>query len=272
MAPTAFQLRQASAGSVLSEDTRDDHLHLSDIASVGTEEGDTPDVSTVKQRLSLFQRLRQRWLLGRAAGKMVNPEASRLVPRSGSSKSRRSRRQSTINVPSALLLRALIARLEKRGVDVDGEAAEELSLLLRWHVRHGLQESSLWLVDAFDQLSTGGGQTTASQRPILPSFAHTHTHTHTHTHHAHARCVRTRGCATRTRALRTATTQEGSSPSQAGSRLPIGLRGSCLRRGGTGRGRRWPAVNSVSSRLRLCIGGTGRGRRWRTGSSTGSAR
>ena len=42
MAPTAFQLRQACAGSVLSEDTRDDHMHLSDIASVGTEEGDTP--------------------------------------------------------------------------------------------------------------------------------------------------------------------------------------------------------------------------------------
>ena len=254
MAPTAFQLRQASAGSVLSEDTRDDHLHLSDIASVGTEEGDTPDVSTVKQRLSLFQRLRQRWLLGRAAGKMVNPEASRLVPRSGSSKSRRSRRQSTINVPSALLLRALIARLEKRGVDVDGEAAEELSLLLRWHVRHGLQESSLWLVDAFDQLSTGGGQTTASQRPILPSF----THTHAAAHHTHTRPADSH--------------QRGSSPSQAGSGRPIALRGSCLRRGGTGRGRRWPAVNSVSSRLRLCIGGTGRGRSWRTGSSTGSAR
>ena len=191
MAPTAFQLRQASAGSVLSEDTRDDHMHLSDIASVGTEEGDTPDVSTVKQRLSLFQRLRQRWLLGRAAGKMVNPEASRLVPRSGSSKSRRSRRQSTINVPSALLLRALIARLEKRGVDVDGEAAEELSLLLRWHVRHGLQESSLWLVDAFDQLSTGGGQTTASQRPILPSFARTHARTHAHTHTHTRACTHT---------------------------------------------------------------------------------
>mmetsp|Transcript_4707 Transcript_4707/g.14390 ORF Transcript_4707/g.14390 Transcript_4707/m.14390 type:complete len:653 (-) Transcript_4707:210-2168(-) len=169
MAPTAFQLRQASAGSVLSEDTRDDHLHLSDIASVGTEEGDTPDVSTVKQRLSLFQRLRQRWLLGRAAGKMVNPEASRLVPRSGSSKSRRSRRQSTINVPSALLLRALIARLEKHGVDVDGEAAEELSLLLRWHVRHGLQESSLWLVDAFDQLSTGGWEQAADRTSGLVS-------------------------------------------------------------------------------------------------------
>ena len=78
MAPTAFQLRQASAGSVLSEDTRDDHLHLSDIASVGTEEGDTPDVSTVKQRLSLFQRLRPRRTEERSCGRHEPHHLSRL--------------------------------------------------------------------------------------------------------------------------------------------------------------------------------------------------
>jgi hypothetical protein len=65
-------------------------------------------------------------------------------------------RQSTLAVSTELLLQALALKL---GASDEVEAAiEELSLLLRWQVRHTLQESSLWLVDAFDRLSSSDPQ------------------------------------------------------------------------------------------------------------------
>jgi len=99
-----------------------------------------------KQRPSLFHRLRQACRIGRPAA-----ESARLVTRTPV-KARRTQRHSTLSIPTELLLQALGAKLGAAG---QLEAAiEELSLLLRWQVRHQLQESSLWLVDAFDQLAS----------------------------------------------------------------------------------------------------------------------
>lgn len=106
-----------------------------------------------QQRASLLHRLRQACRLGKPT---ADPEASRLVSRMPVSKARRVQRQSTLSVPTELLLQALALKL---GASDEVEAAiEELSLLLRWQVRHTLQESSLWLVDAFDRLSSSDPQ------------------------------------------------------------------------------------------------------------------
>ena len=103
--------------------------------------------------LSVFHRLRLALRIGKPA---ADPEVSRLVSRTPIPKTRRTHRQSTLSVPTELLLRALAVKL---GTEDEIEAAlQELSLLLRWQVRHTLQESSLWLVDAFDQLSSSDPQ------------------------------------------------------------------------------------------------------------------
>ena len=74
---------------------------------------------------------------------------------------RRIQRQSTINVPTDLLLAALRGTLSAAGDDADDDDVAELSALLRLQLRHELQESSLWIVDAFDILAadTGGAST-----------------------------------------------------------------------------------------------------------------
>lgn len=68
---------------------------------------------------------------------------------------RRSQRQSNIGVPTELLLQALKVQLQTAGVEeaCDDDVAE-LSALLRLQLRHEVMESSLWLVDAFDVLSS----------------------------------------------------------------------------------------------------------------------
>ena len=48
-----------------------------------------------------------------------------------------------------------LASASSLAADVEAQI-EELSTLLRLQLRHDLQESSLWLVDAFDALATGG--------------------------------------------------------------------------------------------------------------------
>ena len=60
---------------------------------------------------------------------------------------------STINVPTEHLLTALQTTLVAAGEDATQDAVAELSALLRLQLRHELQESSLWLVDAFDLLA-----------------------------------------------------------------------------------------------------------------------
>ena len=45
------------------------------------------------------------------------------------------------------------------------EQLEELSTLLRLHLRHGLQEEALWLLDGFEQLS---GEVAPTLAPTLP--------------------------------------------------------------------------------------------------------
>jgi len=103
-----------------------------------------------KRPPTLYQRFRQACRIGRPT---AGPEASRLVTRTPV-KARRIQRHSTLSIPTEALLQAMGARLGDSG---ELQAAiEELSLLLRWQVRHQLQESSLWLVDAFDQLSDAG--------------------------------------------------------------------------------------------------------------------
>ena len=67
--------------------------------------------------------------------------------------------QSTITAPTSLLLEALCAQLAAAGEHVDETEVAELCSLLRLQLRHELNESSYWLVDAFDSLACelGGG-------------------------------------------------------------------------------------------------------------------
>ena len=72
---------------------------------------------------------------------------------SGTPKKRSLKRQSLINVPTDVVLRAVGNKLAAAGWE-DAEAQlEDLSTLLRLHLRQSLQEESLWLLDGFDELS-----------------------------------------------------------------------------------------------------------------------
>ena len=67
---------------------------------------------------------------------------------------KRVQRQAHIGVPTDLLLTALRKRLAAAGDPTSDENIDELSAMLRLQLRHELFESSLWLVDAFDVLSS----------------------------------------------------------------------------------------------------------------------
>ena len=100
----------------------------------------------------LFQRVRQRLGCRRAiAGQAGDEEKAKLVTRTP--KKRSLKRQSLITVPTEAMLRALRAKMTAAGWDVPAEQVEELSTLLRLHLRQSLQEDSLWLLDGFEQLS-----------------------------------------------------------------------------------------------------------------------
>ena len=106
-------------------------------------------------------RLRQRMTWG-----STTREEKRSLWKGGDGKpgrlKRRAQRQSNISVPTDLLLQALRRRLAAAGdAAADAEIAE-LSALLRLHLRHEVLESSLWLVDAFDVLSSDGTSSTAA--------------------------------------------------------------------------------------------------------------
>ena len=67
------------------------------------------------------------------------------------------------------LLRALSPSLSSPASRAAPQVAyaqlEELSTLLRLHLRHGLQEEALWLLDGFEQLS---GEVAPALAPTLP--------------------------------------------------------------------------------------------------------
>ena len=85
----------------------------------------------------LFQRLRQR-LSCRRAGQAGDEEQAKLVTRTP--KKRSLKRQSLITVPTEAMLRALRAKMAAAGWHVPAEQLDELSTLLRLHLRQSLQE------------------------------------------------------------------------------------------------------------------------------------
>ena len=82
--------------------------------------------------------------------------------RAGLPRKRRAQRLSTINVPTDIILQALRATLDTAGEEADSNDVAELSALLRLQLRHELQESSLWLVDAFDLLAVEPANSSAT--------------------------------------------------------------------------------------------------------------
>lgn len=120
-----------------------------------------------------LQRLRQRLAWGavtreekralRGGASSISPDESSIgsssvngVGRAARTR-RRVQRQSTISVPTDLLIAALRSTLAVAGDEADSADIAELSALLRLQLRHELQEASLWLVDAFDILAGGDG-------------------------------------------------------------------------------------------------------------------
>jgi len=113
-------------------------------------------------RPGLLQRLRQKLSWG-AAGAPPEEQA-KLVTRTP--KKRSLKRQSLITVPTEVVLRALANKMAAAGWEDAEQQLEELSTLLRLHLRQSLQEESLWLIDGFDQLSgelVGGAGWAAGQ-------------------------------------------------------------------------------------------------------------
>ena len=102
-------------------------------------------------RPGLLQRLRQKLSFGGAAAGAPPEEHAKLVTRAP--KKRSLKRQSLINVPTEVVLRALANKMAAAGWEDAEQQLEELSTLLRLHLRQSLQEESLWLTDGFDQLS-----------------------------------------------------------------------------------------------------------------------
>ena len=78
---------------------------------------------------------------------------------------RRAQRQSTIGVPTDHLLPALRSALAAAGEEASDADFAEFSALLRLQLRHELMESSLWLVDAFDMLSSDGSLDSSCSSP-----------------------------------------------------------------------------------------------------------
>lgn len=109
-----------------------------------------------QQSTPFFQRLRMQMTWGK-----TTREEKRALWAGAHGVTRRKppRRQklSNIAIPTDLLLKALCSRLSEMGELADDGDVAELSALLRLQLRHELMESSLWLVDAFDLLSDGGG-------------------------------------------------------------------------------------------------------------------
>jgi len=92
-----------------------------------------------------------------ALGQTTPEEHSNLVTRAAAHGRRhRAQAQCTITIPTELLQITLCAKLASAGAEPEA-SVQELSRLLRLQLRHELQESSLWLVDAFDLLSGESG-------------------------------------------------------------------------------------------------------------------
>ena len=104
-----------------------------------------------------FTRLRQRMTWGTTSKdekRALWQHQSGDGPLPGRSRRKRPQRQSDLSVPTELLLQALRKRLASAGDAATDDDVSELSALLRVHLRHELMESALWLVDAFDVLSS----------------------------------------------------------------------------------------------------------------------
>lgn len=151
------------AAELLSEEDEDPELEH----STGSSE-DSSDSATVRRsrlmpapRVPFFSRVKQLF----ARGRTTSEEQKKLVshtPLKPRPNERQLQRASNITVPTELLLRALCAKLGVSHCAIEGgrqdeSHVDELSALLRMQLRHDLQESSLWLLDAFDLLSGDSG-------------------------------------------------------------------------------------------------------------------
>ena len=128
----------------------------------------------LRKTMGLLQSLRARF--SRSSPDEERRALTARTPRRQRSKSHSSlkvERLSTLELPTEQLQSKLARLLSSSSGDSSSEAdthlasasslaadveaqIEELSTLLRLQLRHDLQESSLWLVDAFDALATGG--------------------------------------------------------------------------------------------------------------------
>ena len=121
--------------------------------------------------MGLLQSLRARF--SRSCRRAARAHGADAAARSKSHSSLKVERLSTLELPTEQLQSKLARLLSSSSGDSSSEAdthlasasslaadveaqIEELSTLLRLQLRHDLQESSLWLVDAFDALATGG--------------------------------------------------------------------------------------------------------------------
>ena len=97
----------------------------------------------------LLQRLRMQLTWG-----TTTREEKRSLWSSKFKRGRREQKQCQISVPTEVLLQALKGELRHASDGASDDAVAELSALLRLQVRHELMDNSLWLVDAFDVLSS----------------------------------------------------------------------------------------------------------------------
>ena len=111
-----------------------------------------------------FARIRQRMAWGTTTREEKRSLWSDKASKSNYHRSKRKAHyQPNVSVPTEMLLGALRRRLHAAGDAANDEEVAELSALLRLHFRHEILEASLWLVDAFDVLSSDGcGGSTAA--------------------------------------------------------------------------------------------------------------
>ena len=109
-----------------------------------------------------FTRMRQRMTWGTTTKEEKRSLWSESSKANRNRRRRAAQRQSTIGVPTDLLLQALCRQLTSAGENAGEEEVAELSALLRMQLRHELMESSLWLVDAFDVLSSDNPSSAAT--------------------------------------------------------------------------------------------------------------
>ena len=158
--------KRAAAAAVLEEyeDSKYEDSEAGQSSTTESMEMEPAPISQTAQTRSIVRRIYSQLTSLVSRGGTSSEEKDKLMKRARPRPRRAVQRQATITMPTDVLLQSLAQKLTSAGAPTLEAEMTELTALLRRQLRHELHESSLWLLDAFDLLSS---EASSGDSPLL---------------------------------------------------------------------------------------------------------